>query len=198
MKTMDADKLDELERLLAEATPGPWYLADWTSDDGLDLTTIEARNPEVLRPGQSSIWPDGIECSRVAETAQGERPLEDAALIVAAINALPELVAMGRERTELQAVFEAQWGAEMRAKQRWQIATGKEGTWPDRANLVVWLMERVEKLETALKPFAEFAPQAERFVSDAAKNDGSPMMPTKHFRLSDFERARAALKGTPT
>lgn len=63
---------------------------------------------------------------------------------------LRALDAMAEENAELTAVFVAQSGAYMRAKQRWQIATGKEGTWPDRADLVVWLLERVEKLEAAL------------------------------------------------
>ena len=63
---------------------------------------------------------------------------------------LRALDAMVEENAELTAVFVAQSGADMRAKQRWQIATGKEGTWPDRANLVVWLLERIEKLEAAL------------------------------------------------
>jgi hypothetical protein len=94
---MTNEKLDELERLLKAGTPRPWELADWQDDFGENFTTICVKTPEVLRPGQSSIWPDGMECRQVANTDDGNNPLPDAALIVAAINALPELVARVRE-----------------------------------------------------------------------------------------------------
>lgn len=69
-------------------TPGPWFVADWMEDDGPNLTTIEARRPEILGPGESSIWPNGIVKIMVAETVEGANPLEDARLISAA----PELL----------------------------------------------------------------------------------------------------------
>lgn len=50
-----------------------------------------------------------------------------------------------------------------------------------------------ERLREALKPFADFAEKAEQFVDARAKDGGSPLMPTRDFRLSDFKRARAAL-----
>lgn len=51
--------------------------------------------------------------------------------------------------------------------------------------------EQIEPLIEALQPFAAFTEKAEQFVEDRAKDDGSPIMPTKDFRLSDFRRARA-------
>jgi len=88
--------LDQLEALLAAATEGPWGRADWSIDDGPDRFTIEAYSAEVPRPGCLSIWPDGIVKHRVAETHEGERPDADAALIVAAVNSLPALLACAR------------------------------------------------------------------------------------------------------
>lgn len=74
----------ELARLAEAATPGPWSAADWGDDFGENKLAVQATEPEVLSPGQSSIWPDGIRCLRVAETMDGERPAEDAAFIAAA------------------------------------------------------------------------------------------------------------------
>ena len=75
--------LERLEGLAKAATPGPWFTGDWQQDFGPNKTTVEYRLPEVLRLGQSSIWPGGIAHRRVAETDAGERPLEDAAYIAA-------------------------------------------------------------------------------------------------------------------
>lgn len=40
-----------------------------------------------------------------------------------------------------------------------------------------------------LVPFASFAPQAQALVAARVADGGSPVMPSKHFRLRDFERA---------
>ena len=70
---MDADKLEELERLLSEGTKPP----------------LEVK---VNRAGNPTIGPVGSE-GMIAPWIVSD---EDAALIVAAINALPELVARVR------------------------------------------------------------------------------------------------------
>lgn len=36
------------------------------------------------------------------------------------------------------------WNADMRAIKRWQDATGERLTWPDHADLVVWLLEQLD------------------------------------------------------
>lgn len=81
--TAPAD-LEALKALALAATPGPWFANDWSQDGGPNKTTVETRKPEVLHPGQGSIWPGGVQCSRVAETEDAQRPLEDAAYIAAA------------------------------------------------------------------------------------------------------------------
>lgn len=40
--------------------------------------------------------------------------------------------------------FDLRWNADMRAIKRWREATGRELTWPDHADLVVWLLEQLE------------------------------------------------------
>lgn len=39
------------------------------------------------------------------------------------------------------------WKADMRAIRRWQAATGRNMTWPDHADMVVWLLERLDAVE---------------------------------------------------
>ena len=90
----------ELRKLAEAASKGLWFAADWKNDFGSDTTTVEYREPKVLREGQSSIWPSGIACRRVAKTEEGERPLEDAAYI-AAVNPAAILALLDRlERAE--------------------------------------------------------------------------------------------------
>jgi len=72
------------DALAAGPTPGEWYAADWSNEFGDNLTTIEAREPEVLRPGQSGIWPDGIRHIKVAGTEEAsDKPIINAAFIAA-------------------------------------------------------------------------------------------------------------------
>lgn len=93
-----ADEWSALERLADAATQGPWSAADWDDDFGENKFTVQATVPEKLSPGQTSIWPDGIRCLRVAETAEGERPAEDAAFIAAANpEAIKRLIAAARQ-----------------------------------------------------------------------------------------------------
>lgn len=45
---------------------------------------------------------------------------------------------------ELQRVFDLQWEADQRAIKLWQAAhPGSELVWPDRCNMVVWLMNQL-------------------------------------------------------
>ncbi len=49
---------------------------------------------------------------------------------------------------ELEAIFDMRWDADMRAIKRWQAAgPDRDLTWPDHADLVVWLLERLEEAE---------------------------------------------------
>lgn len=120
-----------------------------------------------------------------------------------AADAITSLIAerdgLAKERDELQQVFDMRWKASMRAIKRWQEANpGNDMVWPDSADLDVWALEQAdaaaERLTdalVALKPFADFAPYVSMFVEGRAAQGGSPILPTKHFRRADFERAAA-------
>ena len=56
-----------------------------------------------------------------------------------------------------EASFDLRWKADMRAVKRWQEATGKDMEWPDHVDLVIWLLERLDKIETAVGPCCEDA-----------------------------------------
>jgi hypothetical protein len=58
-----------------------------------------------------------------------------------------DLAAAKEEAESLQATFDLQWEADQRAIKRWQAAhPGNDLVWPDRADMVVWLMEKHAKL----------------------------------------------------
>jgi hypothetical protein len=51
--------------------------------------------------------------------------------------------------------FDLRWKADMRAIKRWQAEKpGLELTWPDHADLCVWLLEQNDRLRTALERIA--------------------------------------------
>lgn len=71
---------------------------------------------------------------------------------------MPALIAAAERVQELEATFDLQWHADQRAIKRWQEAhPDKPCVWPDRADMVVWLMgeldtkeKRIAELEAAL------------------------------------------------
>lgn len=56
---------------------------------------------------------------------------------------------LAKERDELLARLELRDSAAERARKMWQKQTGEENVWPDRSNLMVWLMERIAELKTS-------------------------------------------------
>lgn len=53
------------------------------------------------------------------------------------------------ERVEHELSFELRWQADMRAIARWQAAhPGNDLVWPDHTDLLVWLLDQVERKET--------------------------------------------------
>jgi len=92
---MDKDKVGELEALLAKATPGPWAFVgttpsrnEYAGNKGLNLGGfVGADGKEICHFGDSTTYyPD-----------EGSPPSDvDAALIVAAVNTLPELLRIYR------------------------------------------------------------------------------------------------------
>ena len=53
-----------------------------------------------------------------------------------------ELTIARADGAELQSGFNLRWKADMRAIKHWQEATGKHDTFPDHADLCVWLLEQ--------------------------------------------------------
>lgn len=54
--------------------------------------------------------------------------------------------ATDQELGELRATFDIAWNADMRAIKRWQEAhPGNDDVWPDRADMVVWLMDQLDE-----------------------------------------------------
>jgi hypothetical protein len=61
--------------------------------------------------------------------------------------ALTHLRAAVAEVEQLEASFRLRWKADMRAIKRWQEAhPGNKLTWPDHADLCVWLLEENDRL----------------------------------------------------
>lgn len=110
---MDKIDLNELERLAAQATPGPWELGNW-------VNCVLHTNPAEYRrtffiPGQPA-----LSCSP-----------QDAAYIVAACNAAPELIARVRE-------LERQRGFFISALKENNLCPAKGRCWPDGSELEEW------------------------------------------------------------
>lgn len=57
------------------------------------------------------------------------------------------LAEVERERADLQATFALSFQAARLAIARWREATGSEHVWPDSANLMVWLMDRLVEVD---------------------------------------------------
>ena len=79
---MDSAKIDELERLAAQATPGPWYTLSEMCE-GVGCDTIISKQGEI--------------CDFVGNM---HNPYGDRSYIVAARNAVPELIAENRALQE--------------------------------------------------------------------------------------------------
>lgn len=61
---------------------------------------------------------------------------------------LSELTRLQEEVEDLQRTFDLQWAADMRATKRWRDAgEARDLTLPDRADLVVFLLEKLEDAE---------------------------------------------------
>jgi hypothetical protein len=59
------------------------------------------------------------------------------------------------EIAELNAVFASRFDADMRAIKIWQSKKpGRARTWPDHADLVVWLLGETERMREALEFYA--------------------------------------------
>lgn len=89
--------LDELEKLLAAATPGEWTAdsADVDNRDGLEHF-IKVPHKSYIHLFQDSSPSKEEPWTEWTFNDHGEQAGKDAALIVAAVNALPSLIASAR------------------------------------------------------------------------------------------------------
>ena len=89
----------------------------------------------------------GDRASRIAELIRERDEIraqlrEEQQLHVQTLNERDEL---RRTNEGLQLTFDLRWKADQRAIKRWQAAhPGNDLTWPDHADMVVWLMERYD------------------------------------------------------
>lgn len=69
--------------------------------------------------------------------------------------------------------FALRWQADMRAIKRWQAAgPGRELTWPDHADLVVWLLGEIDQRDGVLRAAADFV-EEEADMRSAAGSEHS-------------------------
>jgi hypothetical protein len=77
------------------------------------------------------------------KSVQEAKPDRIAALLDEAGTTMKELLEPASRAAELQRTFDLRWDADMRAIKRWQaVNPGNDLVWPDRADLVVWLLDR--------------------------------------------------------
>lgn len=121
------------------------------------MSKIET-TPEALRrlaakvsPGNEVYACDIRTLTHVAQTldATADRISELEQSIVEDFH--PGLATAEAERDELRATFDMRWKADQRAIARWQAAApegeDRSKTWPDHADMVVWLLERLDEAE---------------------------------------------------
>lgn len=85
---------------------------------------------------------------RCGQATEVETALTEAAAMLRRLHA--RAVEAEAEAKELQRTFNLRWKADMRGIKRWQDATGRTLTWPNRADAVVFLLEKLDAAETAL------------------------------------------------
>lgn len=65
--------------------------------------------------------------------------------------AAAEIERLREENVDLWRTFDTMWNANMRAIKRWHAAGNPENVWPDHADMVVWLLERLSEAEAQCK-----------------------------------------------
>jgi len=73
-----------------------------------------------------------------------EMEIRHAAMMMHTQTIVDEANELRRTNEGLQLAFDLRWKADRRAIKRWQAAhPGNDLTWPDHADMVVWLMEQI-------------------------------------------------------
>ena len=109
--------------------------------------------------------------------------------LTAALAAVEVLTAERDEALEraadLDQTFDLRWKANMRAIERWQEAhPGNDLVWPDHADMVVWLLEKMDASTAALRPFVKhYEPWMERLA------DSDDMCIFPRHTMGDLRRA---------
>jgi hypothetical protein len=108
-------------------------LRAWLADHGQKISPCRL----LLRQAAAALTSQAEEIERLRAREQSNRPG------VLPSEASGEDGAATRIADELQRTFDLQWKADQRAIKRWQAAhPGSDLVWPDRADMVVWLMEQ--------------------------------------------------------
>ena len=71
-------------------------------------------------------------------------------LATMASDTAPAFAKLQSELAEVNATFDARYKADMRAREMWHKAGGDEMTWPDHADLCVWLLQELAKIKAQL------------------------------------------------
>lgn len=119
---------------MAQHTPGPWKAIKGISEsDGMRCGVVATRGNVDYLVATIENGAPGDFC----ETEEANAEL------------MASAPAMQEEIEDLQRTFDLRWQADMRAIKRWQEANpGNDLTWPDHADLVVWLLEQLPKTES--------------------------------------------------
>lgn len=127
------------------------------SFDVPSVDKIVRRVAYVLNGGQFGIEP-GYVVLGLAEKDEEMR----------ATQAADEIERLRLERDELQQAFDMRRKANSRAIKHWQQKTGKTLTWPDHADLCVWLFEEIERLMGTLQDAVDMAVRLSEKYYEAA------------------------------
>jgi hypothetical protein len=104
--------------------------------------------------------------------------------------AIDDLLRDAAETKDLQQTFDRVWKAQMRGVERWQSAApGRELTWPDQGDLVVWLLDQLKERE---RDVARYRQALEKIIADCDPGDPEWANPSEG-RFYCYEIARKAL-----
>lgn len=98
------------------------------------------------------------------------------------------------ERDDLQRTFDLRWAADQRAIKRWQAAhPGKELVWPDHADMVVWLLGRLDVIDEARDAIHGFQAAHERSLAAVPCSAGLADCHAPYYRHQPCCNLRVAL-----
>jgi ribonucleoside-diphosphate reductase alpha chain len=128
------------------------YMMAWKL--GLKAVAIYRDGSKLSQPLMKAEAPSSPTLLPQGEKGGGASPRKDS--VFATDSSLREegegldVLALKERLDDLEQMFQLRWAADQRAIARWHDAGGDDLTWPDHADLVVWLLERLGESETAL------------------------------------------------